>query len=401
MSATPQHRVLVLGGGKIGSLIAALLAESGSYHVDLADLSPTAAADIAAAHPRAALRPHVLDAANPEALDSHLRAHPVSAVLCALPFRCNRVVAQVCRRREVHYFDLTEDVETTRHVLEIAAGAPTAFVPQCGLAPGMISIVAADLLSRFDEVHDVKLRVGALPQHPSNALKYALTWSTDGLINEYGNTCYGLVAGKITPFAPLEGLETLQLDGQLYEAFHTSGGIGTLAETHAGRVRSMSYKTLRYPGHCAQIQLLMNDLRLNEDRDTLKRILERAVPRTEQDVVLFYVSVTGTKRGQLTEETFARKLYPRRVAGHPRTAIQLTTAAGITAALDLVLSSPGRFRGFVRQEQLRLPDVLENRFGSLYSQSASTRSSPIRAGLHGAIEPLRLVTDLLEAVQDP
>src|SRR5690606_12924779 len=105
----------------------------------------------------------------------------------ALPFFLNVPVARAAREAGLHYFDLTEDVETTRQVMQIAAGARTAFMPQCGLAPGFVSIAAYDLARRFDSVETVRMRVGALPQFPTNALNYNLTWSTDGLINEYCN----------------------------------------------------------------------------------------------------------------------------------------------------------------------------------------------------------------------
>ncbi len=362
-----MHRVLVLGSGKIGSLISGLLAESGAYQVDLADVSAASAQAVAEAHGLKNITAYSVDATNPAALDAHLAKHKVEAVISSLPYQCNRTVAEACRKHDLHYFDLTEDVETSRAVVRIAAGAKTAFAPQCGLAPGFISIAANELISHFDEVHDAKLRVGALPQNPNNALKYSLTWSTDGLINEYGNTCYGLIEGKYAPLQPLEGMETIQLDGELYEAFNTSGGLGSLAETYAGRARNMSYKTMRYPGHCAAMQLLMFDLQLNQDRDTLKRILEKAVPKTLQDVVLIYVSITGKQNGELLEENFVRKVYPQQIAGRLWGAIQVTTAAGVTAVVDLVLSNPSAYKGFVTQEQFKLGAVLDNRFGKYYA----------------------------------
>jgi saccharopine dehydrogenase-like NADP-dependent oxidoreductase len=265
-----------------------------------------------------------------------------------------------------HYFDLTEDVEVTRNVRRIAEGAAQAFVPQCGLAPGFISIAANELIGHFDELRTVKLRVGALPQHPNNVLKYSLTWSTEGLINEYGNPCEAISDGRRIEAAPLEGLEEIEIDGTLYEAFNTSGGLGSLGETYGSRVQNMDYKTMRYPGHCSQMRLLMNDLKLNHDRSTLKRILENAVPQTLQDVVVIYVAVTGTQDGELREENYVNKVYPQKIARRLWSAIQVTTASGICAVVDLVLSS-GRFRGFVRQEDFSLVDVLQNRFGRHYA----------------------------------
>ena len=370
-------RILVLGAGKIGALISGPLADSGAYEVDLADKQPGAAQAVAAAHGLAAITPYTLDAGDEAALIEHLRLHPADAVISGLPFYCNPGVARAARGAEAHYFDLTEDVEVTRAVRRIAEGASTAFVPQCGLAPGFISIAAAELLRHFDEVRSVKLRVGALPQHPNNVLKYSLTWSTEGLINEYGNPCESIVDGRLTEVQPLEGLEEIEIDGTLYEAFNTSGGLGSLGETFGAGVESMNYKTIRYPGHCGQMRLLMNDLKLNQDRATLKRILENAVPQTLQDVVIVYAAVTGRQNGELREENYVNKVYPQLIAGRLWSAIQVTTAAGITSVVDLVLQGGNRYRGFFAQEQFRLPEILANRFGRYYAEGSKEISGRV------------------------
>jgi len=366
-----MHRVLILGAGKIGALISGLLAESGSYKVHLGDIDGAAAQAVVCAHDTGNIVAFALDATHAVALARHLAEHPVDAVISSLPYYCNLGVAQAARKARIHYFDLTEDVDVTRSVRTLAAGADQAFVPQCGLAPGFISIAAAELITHFDALRAVKLRVGALPQHPNNVLKYSLTWSTEGLINEYGNPCQAVSDGRLLEVAPLEGLEEIEIDGTLYEAFNTSGGLGSLAETHGAHIESMNYKTIRYPGHCQQMRLLMNDLKLNHDRGTLKRILENAVPQTLQDVVIVYAAVTGTQDGQLREENYVNKIYPQVIAGRLWSAIQVTTAAGVTSVLDLVLEQPGRFKGFVAQEHFRLPEILQNRFGRHYAEGGN------------------------------
>ncbi len=370
-----MHRVLILGAGKIGALISGLLAESGSYRVRLGDVDGASAEAVVRAHGATNLEAFTLDAAQGTALAEHLAQHPVDAVISSLPYYCNVAVAEAARRARAHYFDLTEDVEVTRAVRAIAQGATQAFVPQCGLAPGFISIAAAELITHFDELRAVKLRVGALPQHPNNVLKYSLTWSTEGLINEYGNPCQAVSEGRVLEVAPLEGLEEIEIDGTLYEAFNTSGGLGSLAETYGARCETMNYKTMRYPGHCAQVRLLMNDLKLNHDRGTLKRILENAVPQTLQDVVIVYAAVTGKQDGQLREENYVNKIYPHVIAGRLWSAIQVSTAAGIAAVVDLVLEHAGKYRGCVAQEQFRLTDILANRFGRYYAPGGTKHVS--------------------------
>jgi saccharopine dehydrogenase-like NADP-dependent oxidoreductase len=358
-----MNKVLVLGAGKIGALISGLLAESGAYQVQLADVDETAAAGVARAHGLATIQALRLDATDAAALRSYLTAHPVLAVVSSLPYHCNALVAGAARDAGIHYFDLTEDVEVTRRVSNLARGAPAAFVPQCGLAPGFISIAGGELIRHFDVLRSVRLRVGALPQHPHNVLKYSLTWSTEGLINEYGNPCEAIVDGRTVEVRPLEGMEEIEIDGTLYEAFNTSGGLGSLAQSFGSSCESMDYKTIRYPGHCEQMRLLMNDLKLNQDRGTLKRILENAVPQTLQDVVIVYAAVTGLQNGELREENYVSKIYPQIIAGRLWSAIQVSTAAGLCAVLDLVLTHPERRAGLVTQESFRLPDILANRFG--------------------------------------
>jgi saccharopine dehydrogenase-like NADP-dependent oxidoreductase len=367
--------ILVLGAGKIGALITGLLAECGDYRVQLADAMEGAAAGVAEAHGLDSSCAFTFDAANEQQLTEHVRTHKPVAVISGLPFYCNVAVAKVARAENLHYFDLTEDVAVTNSVRALAKGAPTAFVPQCGLAPGFISIAANELIKHFDKLRSVKLRVGALPQHPNNVLKYSLTWSTDGLINEYGNPCQSIVEGKEINVLPLEGLEEIEIDGTLYEAFNTSGGLGSLGETYGDRVNTMNYKTIRYPGHCEQMRLLMNGLKLNRDRATLKRILENSVPQTLQDVVIIYAAVTGMQDGEFREENYVNKVYPEMVSGRLWSAIQITTAAGVCSVMDIVLSSRPPRSGFIAQEEFGLQEILGNRFGEYYEHGGSNQLS--------------------------
>lgn len=221
-------------------------------------------------------------------------------------------------------------------------------------------------MKEFEACYHAKLRVGALPQRANNALQYSLTWSTDGLINEYGNPCTAIEAGKSTILKPLEGREVIQIDGCEYEAFNTSGGLGSLADLYINKIKTLNYKTMRYPGHCEKIRLLMNDLKLNEDRETLKRILERAIPKTYQDIVIVYVTVEGIKQGELTEKSYVKKLYPTIIHDLEWSAIQVSTGAGVCAIVDLVLGQENEYRGFILQENFSLSKVIANRFGHYY-----------------------------------
>ncbi len=361
-------RITLLGAGHIGQTIARLLGHSGDYQVTVVDRS-AAALDKLAGEP---VQTRVAETADLQALLSVLQGQ--QAVINALPYHLATTAATAAREAGVHYFDLTEDVAATRTIKALADGAPTAFMPQCGLAPGFIGIVAHHLAKSFDSLHQVKMRVGALPAFPTNSLKYNLTWSVDGLINEYCHPCEAIRGGRNIEVLALEGLEHFSLDGTEYEAFNTSGGLGTLCETWAGRVQTLDYKSVRYPGHRDLMKLLLEDLQLNQDTETLKAIMKKSIPSTMQDVVLVFVTVSGQRDGNLVQEVFARKIFADRDELAPLSAIQITTAAGVCAAVDLFREGRLPQQGFVRQEQVELPAFLANRFGSAYQQSRQVES---------------------------
>lgn len=361
-------KVALLGAGHIGQTIARLLQGSGDYQPTVMDRNPAALGLLAAE----GLCTRQVDTASPGQLASQLQGHDV--VVNALPYHLAIPVAQAALEAGCHYFDLTEDVAATKEIRRIAQHAKTAFMPQCGLAPGFIGIVAHHLARGFEALHDVKMRVGALPAFPTNALKYNLTWSVDGLINEYCHPCEAIHDGALIAALPLEGLEHFSLDGVEYEAFNTSGGLGTLCETWQNQVRNLDYKTVRYPGHRELMRFLLDDLQLKNDQVTLKTILRNSMPATMQDVVLVFVTVSGMKKGVLVQEVFARKIFAQREGAHPLSAIQITTAAGICAAVDLFREGRLPQRGFIRQEEVALPDFLANRFGMAYQQSRQVES---------------------------
>jgi len=354
-------KLILLGAGKIGETITHFLQASGDYALTVADQDPSRLAPMAALG-AATVRAEFGD---PHMLRELIRGHEY--VISACPFHLTPAIAAAAVDVGAHYFDLTEDVESTRRVKTLATSATTALVPQCGLAPGFISILAYAMTRKFDSLRDVQMRVGALPVYPTNALKYNLTWSTDGLINEYCNPCEAITDGRLRETLALEEIEAFSLDGVAYEAFNTSGGLGTLCETLEGNVENLNYKTVRYPGHRDLVKMLIRDLRLGQRREILKDVLEESVPMTHQDVVLVFVTVSGMREGRLTQESYAKKIYSKTIGGKLYSAIQVTTAAGICAMVDMLRDGTLPARGFVRQEEAVLDKFVGNRFGQHYA----------------------------------
>jgi len=358
-----MHTVALFGAGKIGEAITALLSSSGRYQVRVCDGSAEQAKNIASRWPGAS--GHHLNLNNPAEMKKLLNG--CSLVLSALPFACNATVAKAAADCEIGYADLTEDVRTSQQIAHLAQGASSWFMPQCGLAPGFVSIAAAHLCTLFEEVSSLKMRVGALPMYPTNRLKYNLTWSSDGLINEYCNPCEVIQNGKPGLVPPLEGYERFSLDGCEYEAFNTSGGLGSICQTLQGKVNEVTYKTIRYPGHRDLVSFLLHDLKFASDRESLKKIFERSLPTTTQDKCIILVEACGKSGSKFSQKTYASTVYHQTVAGHHFGAIQVTTAAGVCGAIDLVLNGAlGARRGFIKVEEIPLKSFLANDFGKLF-----------------------------------
>lgn len=361
--------ICIVGAGKIGQMIASLLKASPNYSVTVADHDLAALSVLN----KMGVATKQIDATDVDGLTVGLRGY--NAVISAAPFFLTPAIAEAASKAGAHYFDLTEDVAATNAVRDLAANSDTAFMPQCGLAPGFVGIAGAALVDEFDELDSLHMRVGALPLFPTNALKYNLTWSTDGLINEYCNPCDAIVSGKRAKTAPLEDYEILGHDGVEYECFNTSGGLGTLPETLEGKARAVSYRSIRYPGHCDILKLLLSDLGLERRRDLLKEIFEAALPRTDQDVVLVYCTAKGRISGELREKSLINKSFSRTIDGQVWSAIQVTTAAGVLGVVDLMRTGALPARGFVRQEQVKLSDFLNTEFGQLYRAGDVTQQN--------------------------
>ncbi len=358
-----MKNVLVLGAGKIGRMVVFLLQTCGDYQVTVMDSHQSSLDETLAL----ALGARAVHGAFDDVAAVGTALTGQWAVVSCAPFFCNAAIAQHAKAAGVHYLDLTEDVAVTKTVMELAKGAKTAFVPQCGLAPGFITIAAAHVIKGMSELHEVKMRVGALPEFPSNALKYNLTWSTDGLINEYIQPCEAVVDGQLVKVPALEGLEHMMIEGIELEAFNTSGGLGTFALTLQGKVKHLSYKTMRYPGHNAIMRMLLWDLGFREHRNELKRAMERSLPTTRQDVVALWVSAAGMVQGKFTEQTYARLVRHKEIGGHHWTAIQITTACGVCAVLDLLHAGRTPQSGLVRNEDVQFQEFMDNRFGKHYA----------------------------------
>lgn len=352
-----MQTVAILGLGKVGALAAELLQETG-FAVTGFDLGP---------HPdlaeRVAVKP--LDVTDTTALKAAITDH--DAVLSCLPYNFNIDVAKAAHAAGKHYFDLTEDVPTTAAIRELSTTSKGLMAPQCGLAPGFVGIVGAHLIAAFDDCRSCRLRVGALPQHPTGLMGYSFNWSPEGVVNEYLNDCEVLEEGVHKWVSAMEWVEKIVIDGVELEAFTTSGGLGTMCETYLGRVPNLDYKTMRYPGHVTLMNFFFHELLMRERRAEAGEILVNAKPPVADDVVYVHVSAEGTIDGTLARREFVRALRPLKIGGQMRTAIAWTTASSVAAVIEMVRDGTLPDRGFLRQEDIRLTPYLATGNGARYS----------------------------------
>jgi saccharopine dehydrogenase-like NADP-dependent oxidoreductase len=355
-----MKKVLVVGLGKVGSLVARLLHNNGFQVTGMDTVQ----------HINFPFKTVAGDVKDLRALAKVMT--DFDGVVSCLPYSLNLGVAETAHETGIHYFDLTEDVPTTKAILEMSKTSKGAMAPQCGLAPGFIGIVGADLTKQFDKLRSIELRVGALPQHPRGKLGYAFNWSPEGVVNEYLNDCEAIQSGDIKMIPPLEGLETIVIDGLELEAFTTSGGLGTMCETYAGKVEKLNYKTMRYPGHCDLMRFFFNELHMGKHREQAGEILVNAKPPVDDDVVYVHAAVEGWQKDKLKREEFVRAYYPEEIDGEMYRAISWTTAAGVCAVVEMVSNGSLPKKGFIKQEDIPFDAFLKTPTGQMYAMYEAT-----------------------------
>ncbi len=353
-----MNKILVLGLGKVGSLLGVLLHKK--FTVTGLDKQKP--------HYEYKLPFEVIsgDVTNNDFMKATLLEF--DAVVSALPYFLNKNIATLAHELGKHYFDLTEDVDTTNYIRQLAKTSKAVMAPQCGLAPGLIGIVGTHLTKSFTKLRDIELRVGALPRYPNGQMAYSFTWSPAGVINEYINDAEVIHNGLRKMVPSLEGIEYINIEGQEFEAFTTSGGLGTMCETFEGKVDTLNYKSIRYPGHGKLMRFLMYELILKEDKQRLEDILKNAKPPVKEDVVYVYAVVEGWQDEKLFRNEYFKEFHPIAIEGKSWRAISWTTAASVVSVIEMVASGKLPQKGFLKQEEINFDAFLSTDCGSLFNK---------------------------------
>lgn len=401
-----MNKIAVFGGGHIGLAVALFLIEKG-YPVTVFDLGPDSvvrrAADLGMVDGKNInIRGLVLTVNQTVAEQVRLNTLMGEFDYCvnALPYMFNKVLIDACVDSGVNYFDMSEDVNTLTYARVAAKRNPRILLaPACGLAPGAVSVVAGNMIRSFWKVDSVKIRVGALPVDGNLPGKHALTWSGEGMAHEYCTPGLAMHRGKLCNSEPLEGFEYVNTEFGDFEAFNTAGGIGTLINTMDADFRtkvladttSVNYKTLRWPGHYDIINFFRS---AGYGEADMLKIFNKGLLRNQPDQIVIHITVDGWGLDYEGKDYVAydgipyphkkdRTKYEWLIRGDSKlTAIQIATAKGLCATLDLALDGT-LFRGEFRSRYVPnlvchelIPfDLYTRSFGSIYRHRMDDKNS--------------------------
>ncbi len=273
-------KIAVIGAGLMGRAAVYDLARAeGVTLVGVYDIDKKLAAQVAKEYGNKKTKSAALDAGNVNAAFKVLDGY--DAAISCVTYKYNYGLTQAAIKAGCHFVDLGGNNDMVKKQFSLNREAKkknVVVIPDCGLAPGMVSVLAADAIEKFDKVESLKIRVGGLPQKPRPPLNYQMVFSAEGLINEYWEPCVILKEGKKKIVQPMTEIEALEFAGigQL-EAFYTSGGTSTLPETFAGEIPFLDYKTIRYPGHCEKFRTML-EIGLGS-REPIKAAGQKVIPR--------------------------------------------------------------------------------------------------------------------------
>ncbi len=362
-------KLAVIGAGLMGRAALYDLAQADDVEqVGIYDLDGARATEIAGQFGGQKAVAGQLDASDEDRAETVLKDY-TAAVACTT-YQHNPGLTKAAIKAGCHLVDLGGNHDVVKAQMEMSAEAEQAevvIVPDCGLAPGMVSLMVANGVTRLDKVTSARIRVGGLPQSPRPPLNYQIAFSVEGLINEYWEPCEILESGRKVTVNPMTGLEALEFDGiGDLEAFYTSGGISTLPETYRETIPCLDYKTIRYPGHCDIFRAMLElglasrkPVQLNgrevEPRALFREVLARQLTHSDPDLILLRVTVEGEHEG--AAKTITYEIIDRQDSRTGLTAMMRCTA--FPAAIIAKMAAVGQIteRGVKPQEVAVKPSL--------------------------------------------
>jgi lysine 6-dehydrogenase len=357
-------KILVLGAGRMGlGAVFDLVHNSPQVEaVTVADFNLKRAEEVAEKVDVARVTPHHIDVSNISDVAQLMKPHD-SAISC-VNYWYNAELSRAAIATNTNFCDLGGNnyiVDEQLALDEEAKKAGVSIIPDCGLAPGMVSVLAMHGANRFDEIEEIHIRVGGLPQNPKPPLNYQLVFSVEGLINEYVEVARVIRDGRVTEVESMTELETLAFDNfPPLEAFQTSGGTSTLPDTFLGKIRELDYKTIRYAGHCEKFKTMIDlglcsseeilvDYAKITPRKVFGELLTQKLPADEPDYVLVRLEFVGKKGGETKKLRY--DIVDRQDETTGLSAMMRTTAFPASIIAQMMASGEVLMRGATPQEK--------------------------------------------------
>jgi lysine 6-dehydrogenase len=357
-------KILVLGAGRmgLGAVFDLVHNSPGIEAVTVADFDLKKAQDVAAKVDSAKVTAQQIDVSNTSEVARLMQSHD-SAISC-VNYWYNAELARTAIATNTNFCDLGGNnyiVDEQLALDEEAKQAGISIIPDCGLAPGMVSVLAAHGAKRFDETQEIHIRVGGLPQAPKTLLEYQLVFSVEGLINEYIEIARVIRDGQITEVESMTEIEALAFDDfPPLEAFQTSGGTSTLPDTFLGKIKELDYKTIRYAGHCDRFKAMIDlglcsseeilvDYARITPRKVFGELLTKHLPADEPDYVLVRLEFVGKKGGETKKLRY--DIVDRQDETTGLSAMMRTTAFPASIIAQMMAKGEVLMRGATPQEK--------------------------------------------------
>jgi len=362
-------KILVLGAGRMGhGAVFDLINNSPDVErVTVADFDLKKAKAVAEAVGNSRIDARQIDAASYADVVALMRGH--DSVISCVNYWYNASLSKAAIETGSNFCDLGGNNYVVDEQLALDADAKAAglnIIPDCGLAPGMVSILAMHGTARFDTVDEIHIRVGGLPQDPQPPLDYQLVFSVEGLINEYVEVARVIRNGKITEVDSMTEIEELSFEGfPPLEAFQTSGGTSTLTNTFLGKIRELDYKTIRYAGHCDKFKTMIDlglcsseeivvDFQKVKPRKVFGELLQKHLPADGPDYVLVRLDFVGTKGSQTKRRRY--DIVDKQDESTGMSAMMRTTAFPASIIAQMMASGDVLVRGATPQEKAIDPE---------------------------------------------
>ena len=343
------NKIVVVGGGRAGEAILDLLSQDERYESFVCEIDY----DRLRALRAAGISGDQISGTDTRQMEDTLTN--AACVICAAPPSVAAPLARSACAAGCHYIDMSEDTTEIVDAVTEAVNAEQCFAHGCGLAPGLVPALVDEMIQEDPEGADITAYVGVLPSEKLNRLGYGNLWGIDGLMAEYTNPCLALKNGEIVTRKPLQDLEQIQIGTESFEAFTTSGSLGDLVQHYRGKVKGLSFKTLRYPGHLDYIRFLLDDLKLSDRLYLFRNLLLNGLSKVERDRVIIHIVDCNPARPQHMTRLFDANALEN---GQYRSAVSSVAARHVCAVADIFIQGLAPRQGVLHHSDLTM-DILE------------------------------------------